>query len=94
MHTVTGEDMIEIPNDPAARKAWHDERERRKITFNVQVTVQLVNQDGEVMNNRGVPSHLNKDGRLEKAIELATGAVGIEAGIHDFQVVADRIGQM
>jgi hypothetical protein len=31
----------------------------------LRVTIQVVNEDGDVMNTRGNPSILNKDGRLE-----------------------------
>ena len=31
----------------------------------LRVTVQVVNEDGDVMNTRGQPSILNRDGRLE-----------------------------
>ena len=33
--------------------------------FQLRVTVQVVNDDGDVVNTRGHASHLNKDGRLE-----------------------------
>ena len=38
----------------------------------LRVTIQVVNEDGDVMNTRGQPSILNKDGRLE-ATRVLTG---------------------
>lgn len=35
------------------------------MSYQIRVTVQVVNEDGDVMNNRGVASFLNKTGRLE-----------------------------
>lgn len=39
----------------------------------LRVTIQVVNEEGEVMNTRGVPSHLNRDGRLEAQRTLTGG---------------------
>ena len=35
------------------------------MSFQVRIVVQVVNEHGDVMNTRGHPSFLNKDGRLE-----------------------------
>ena len=62
------------------------------MSFRIRITVDVVNDDGDVMNTRGNPSYLNKDGRLEairtltrqfdnvsdahNALNLALGFVG------------------
>lgn len=37
----------------------------------VQITMQVVNEDGDVLNTRGFPGHLNKDGRIEATRALS-----------------------
>jgi hypothetical protein len=55
------------------------------------VTVEVVNQNGDVMIDLTTASFLNTNGRLVKTFTLADGAVGIHAAMHDFGVICDRV---
>lgn len=40
------------------------------MTYQIRITIDVVNEDGDVMNTRGQPSYLNRDGRLEATRRL------------------------
>ena len=45
----------------------------------LRITMEVVNEEGDVMNIRGMPSHLNRNGRLEAQRVLANEYNSIDA---------------